>query len=898
MSASKDWTPQQFDPLDEPGGEQAAAKMWAVYVSEAEKYDRSLVESWRSDMEGMLIFAGLFSASLTAFIIESYRTLRMDSSDATVELLVHISRQLANDTSIAAPVVEYSPPRAAILCNTLWFISLGLSLSCALIATLLEQWARDFLHRADMRSSPIIRARIYSFLFYGLKRFKMHVVVDVIPLLLHASLLLFFAGLFAFLYPINPGIAAVSAAILGIVAGVYAALTVLPLVQLDCPYRTPLSNSCWSMSVWFSRLMTPKSWPKDTLLEAMSSAAMDPTAAQAERDKKALIWTFKSLADDSELEPFVESIPDVLWGQRMLRGWTIHMCSIRQLLQHPDVQLLARIEELRNSCYSGLLLPDALRRRYTTCNKALWALGSLPLIEGQHSTTLAREWCSVAQAFGINPDIPGHETQASTEAMLQFAAYRNLRPLIPCLLAVAQKHRLGIFTTNLQSHPADAWAAAAVSWVQDWGFLRTQNNEPGTFSTQFADDMYDWEQDMPYAIVFHYIHRCSVLHTAPYRWIETLRIELRGKVSPSLPPQFCGPPDDVLTRRLAFRIEMTLDTLVKENIDKIASDTTDILWHDDLILFTSSFWKPVSPTALPSGLIRYLTHCKNPLALNRLLRLHSHDLWRHLPPTIAASWPQELEEPLAIINQYPPLTQVMQAMWCMATDGTFMWDIIRNTEIETSQSIFQMLDDSPPTARNASPSVDFSVTALLRSLFFNAENREDPADDHPLNHDSAQRDQRLRRRRQDLSEATMSLFCEFLERISQPDLPQPFRAAETLRALSYMACPPYLAVPAPLQQRLAQSLRACAAAAVPNGKHDLAQAVLEAAFESRLFHHYAMWSADWPRSYDVRPVEGWIDDAVAREQMVKALQTVAGLSLNEQTSRTVQKVLERVRAEG
>ncbi|KAJ7809992.1 hypothetical protein B0H14DRAFT_3480921 [Mycena olivaceomarginata] len=53
--------------------EAAAAKMWAVYISEAEKYDKALVESWKSDMEGLLIFAGLFSASLTAFLIESYK---------------------------------------------------------------------------------------------------------------------------------------------------------------------------------------------------------------------------------------------------------------------------------------------------------------------------------------------------------------------------------------------------------------------------------------------------------------------------------------------------------------------------------------------------------------------------------------------------------------------------------------------------------------------------------------------------------------------------------------------------------------------------------------------------------------------------------------------------------
>jgi hypothetical protein len=44
---------------DSSAAEAPAAKLWAVYVSEAEKYDRSLVESWKSDMEGMLIFVRL-----------------------------------------------------------------------------------------------------------------------------------------------------------------------------------------------------------------------------------------------------------------------------------------------------------------------------------------------------------------------------------------------------------------------------------------------------------------------------------------------------------------------------------------------------------------------------------------------------------------------------------------------------------------------------------------------------------------------------------------------------------------------------------------------------------------------------------------------------------------------
>ncbi|KAJ6460862.1 hypothetical protein DFH09DRAFT_1348241 [Mycena vulgaris] len=202
--------PRVVEMVDDPSEEAAAAKLWAVYVSEADKYDKTLVESWKSDMEGILIFAGLFSASLTAFIVESYKTLVRDPGDST-----------------APP--PFSPPATSLVCNALWFISLGLSLTCALIATLLEQWARDFLHKADMHSAPVIRARIFSYLYYGLKRCKMHTVVDVIPLLLHASLLFFFAGLVAFLIPINVGIAVVAAALLAIVVAIYSLLTLLPL---------------------------------------------------------------------------------------------------------------------------------------------------------------------------------------------------------------------------------------------------------------------------------------------------------------------------------------------------------------------------------------------------------------------------------------------------------------------------------------------------------------------------------------------------------------------------------------------------------------------------------------------------------------------------------------------
>ncbi|KAJ7080257.1 hypothetical protein C8R44DRAFT_895470 [Mycena epipterygia] len=75
----------------------------------------------------------------------------------------------------------------------------------------------------------------------------MHTVVEIIPLLLHASLLFFFGGLVAFLIPVNLTMTWIAAALLSIVAAVYVVLTLLPLRYLDCPYRTPLSVTSWQI---------------------------------------------------------------------------------------------------------------------------------------------------------------------------------------------------------------------------------------------------------------------------------------------------------------------------------------------------------------------------------------------------------------------------------------------------------------------------------------------------------------------------------------------------------------------------------------------------------------------------------------------------------------------------
>ncbi|KAJ6559990.1 hypothetical protein B0H19DRAFT_1289619, partial [Mycena capillaripes] len=113
----------------------------------------------------------------------------------------------------------------------------------------------------------------------------------------------------------------------------------------------------------------------ETMVEAMSRNAMDSSNERSKRDYKALVWTMKSLTENVELEPFVEAIPDFLWGPTYRRK--TYEDHIKGLLSDSEVQLLGRIETLLKSCHAGILSSNASQCRVVTCCKALWAIAAL-----------------------------------------------------------------------------------------------------------------------------------------------------------------------------------------------------------------------------------------------------------------------------------------------------------------------------------------------------------------------------------------------------------------------------------------------------------------------------------------------------------------------------------------
>ncbi|VDC06370.1 unnamed protein product [Peniophora sp. CBMAI 1063] len=236
---------RQFAPSREE--DKAGDGIWNAYLDAVEDEDKASAESWSGSTAGILTFTGLFAATVAAFVIESYKQLQPDTGAQTVALLARIAFASSGNATIPPselPAEPFVAPKSAVIVNSLWFLSLVISLACALLATLIQEWTRDFL-RDIQRRTPDMTIKQYSFnhiyVRMGVERFKLDYVTSLIVALMHLAVVLFVVGLVIFLFPIHHT-PAVVVEIAGIVAAsIYAIFSLMPFFDNSCPYRTPLT---------------------------------------------------------------------------------------------------------------------------------------------------------------------------------------------------------------------------------------------------------------------------------------------------------------------------------------------------------------------------------------------------------------------------------------------------------------------------------------------------------------------------------------------------------------------------------------------------------------------------------------------------------------------------------
>ncbi|KAH9172721.1 hypothetical protein EDB89DRAFT_2069393 [Lactarius sanguifluus] len=384
--------PSLGSPAHDEARKDSENKMWSGYMEEADKHDTRVSDAWKDDANGVLVFTGLFSATVATFILESYKKLSPDSGDETVYLLGQISKQL---TGFLAKRYIYPTDAFTNIFSR--------PIASALVAILIQQWARRYIQLPQIPTIPRDRARVRSYLFLGMMEYQMPRVVDAAPALLHLSVFLFFAGLVIFLFTVFEAVAIVVSICVGLIGFVYLVLTILPCLDHSCPYRTPMSSIWWYFwhtslglftfcSRWLLKrlhgILVPSNPGVVTSLRQRilndciqllddsvkkhgqrlkdgfrNTIVQRAIEVSADVDSKALTWLLNepALADKSKIQEFMASIP----GDTIVQLISIPFYSGKIFSQH--------LFTLLRSCASGLTGLDehTRRRRLVVCLNAV-----------------------------------------------------------------------------------------------------------------------------------------------------------------------------------------------------------------------------------------------------------------------------------------------------------------------------------------------------------------------------------------------------------------------------------------------------------------------------------------------------------------------------------------------
>jgi hypothetical protein len=324
----------------------------------------------------------------------SIQDLQQNPQDTSNFYLANIYQALADPNrsiipgSLPTSPPPFSAPTYAVWVNSLWFLSLVTSITCALLATLLQQWARRYLKATQPRYSLHKRARYRSFFSEGVEKSLLPLAVEALPTLLHLSVFLFFAGLVVFLRNVNLTIFKVVLSWISVCTALYGCITLIPVFRRDSPYHTPLTPLarfvvaviylvtyflCFFLwlsfflctlccSIFFDCLEPLRmatyvdKWFSHAWKMSFQTLEKAVLMSPSEIDTRALMWTFGRLDEDQELVHFFSSMPG-FHNSKVLNG------PLSGLKGDQKLKLLVAMVGLWDRAVSSDLLPVQVKRQ-------------------------------------------------------------------------------------------------------------------------------------------------------------------------------------------------------------------------------------------------------------------------------------------------------------------------------------------------------------------------------------------------------------------------------------------------------------------------------------------------------------------------------------------------------
>lgn len=217
--------------------------------------------------------AALFSAVIAQFLGQATTSLQPDFTATAAALLTEsVALQRAaisgqDIQKIPRSSIDYNSPvmpsSRDLWINGLWFVSLFLTLSTALVAGMVLQWLNFYV--ADITggtSKDVACTRHYRFV--GMNKWNVPAIIESLPVLMNTSLFFFLAGLVLFCQDLSAtnAITWLLVALSLILLVVYCGTGLVPVWDPQCPYKTSLSKAYTSVlfvvhrgSIWLVKAL-------------------------------------------------------------------------------------------------------------------------------------------------------------------------------------------------------------------------------------------------------------------------------------------------------------------------------------------------------------------------------------------------------------------------------------------------------------------------------------------------------------------------------------------------------------------------------------------------------------------------------------------------------------------
>ncbi|KAJ7636767.1 hypothetical protein FB45DRAFT_1138666, partial [Roridomyces roridus] len=191
-------------------------EFWNAYKAVSDEYDREYQQKYGTDLDTSLIFAGLFSAVSSAFIIQIQPEIQ------------------------GTPGTPVTPvPHTVLAAQTLLYVSLSATLLAALLAVLGKQWLMYYSLAGESRGTIAERGLERQRKHDGLRRWKFEAIMQMFPLMLQFALLIFAVALSIYLWTVHHVLAITVLAFTVVGFGSYSGFLISAMISKDSPFQNP-----------------------------------------------------------------------------------------------------------------------------------------------------------------------------------------------------------------------------------------------------------------------------------------------------------------------------------------------------------------------------------------------------------------------------------------------------------------------------------------------------------------------------------------------------------------------------------------------------------------------------------------------------------------------------------